>query len=41
MHAGDYGIDAGMREAGKAGGKAGDAGEGELEEKNVFMVILR
>lgn len=41
MHAGDCGIDAGMRKAGKAGGKAGDAGEGELEEENVFMAVLR
>ena len=41
MHAGDCGIDAGMREAGKAGGKAVDAGEGELEEENVFMAVLR
>lgn len=41
MHAGDCWIDAGMREAGKAGGKAGDAGEGKLEEENVFMAVLR
>lgn len=41
MHAGDFWIDAGMREARKAGRKAGDAGEGELEEENVFMAVLR
>ena len=40
MHAGDCGIDAGMRKAGKAGGKEGDAGEGKLEEENVFMAVL-
>ena len=40
MHAGDCGIDAGMREAGKESRKAGDAGEGKLEEENVFMAVL-
>ena len=41
MHAGDCGIDARMREDRKAGGKAGDAGEGQLEKENVFMAVLR
>lgn len=41
MHEGDCWIDAGMREAGKEGRKAGDAGEGKLEEENVFMAVLR
>ena len=41
MHAGDCRIDARMREDRKAGGKAGDAGEGELEEENVFVAVLR
>lgn len=41
MHAGDCGTDEGMRAAGKAGRKAGDAGKGELEEENVFMALLR
>lgn len=41
MHAGDCGPYAGMRAAGKESRKAGDAGEGKLEEENVFMAVLR